>query len=163
MRCTADPAMIRACGLAALVALGSGCATTNTALRQELAKSNTQTVLAFEETVYNKHEVQEGFEHNVGPVYQQHNPGTADGRDAAMRALTQLLARFPNSRLTVRRTIAQGNLVAVQLSWSPDPAPDRAVERVDIYRLEGGRIVEHWEVSQPPAAGSANGNSNPTL
>ena len=149
--------MMRACAFSALFACAAGCATSTSALRQELATSNTQTVLAFEETIYNKHQVQEGFEHYVGPVYRQHDPQVPDGRDAAIRALTQLLARFPSSRLTVRRTIAQGNLVAVQLSWLPEP--NRAVERVDIYRLEDGRIVEYWEVSQSAQAASANGSS----
>jgi predicted SnoaL-like aldol condensation-catalyzing enzyme len=149
-------AVMRACAFGALVACAAGCAT-NTALTQELAKSNTQTVLAFEETIYNKHQVQEGFEHYVGPVYRQHDPQVADGRDAAIRALTQLVARFPSSRLTVRRTIAQGNLVAVQLSWLPEP--NRAIERVDIYRVEDGRIVEHWEVSQSGQAAPANASS----
>ena len=136
----------------------AGCAGSTALLRQELAKSNTQTVLAFEETVYNKHEVQEGFEHYVGTTYQQHDVASAQSKDAAMRALTQMVGRFPNSHLTVRRTIAQGNMVAVQLQWSPELQQVSSVERVDIYRLENGRIVERWEVAQntPTAGGSSS-------
>jgi predicted SnoaL-like aldol condensation-catalyzing enzyme len=120
--------------------------------------SNTQTVLAFEETVYNKHEVREGFEHYVGPIYREHDPRIADGKEPAIRTLTQLVALFPGSRVTIRRTIAQGNLVAVQLLWMQQPEQSGGIVRVDIYRLENARIVEHWDVAQQMPATSANGN-----
>lgn len=121
--------------------------------------NNTQTVLAFEETVYNKHEVREGFEHYVGPIYREHDPRIADGKEPAISTLSQLVARFPGSRVSVRRTIAQGNLVAVQLLWTQQPEQPGAVVRVDIYRLENARIVEHWDVAQELPTTSANGNS----
>jgi predicted SnoaL-like aldol condensation-catalyzing enzyme len=148
---------IGAVGFGVVLVTMSGCATSNASLRQELIKTNTQTVLAFEETVYNKHQVQEGFAHYVGAVYRRHDVSVPDGRDAAMKALTELLLRYPNSRLMVRRTIAQGNLVAVHLVWMPQADQVRSVERVDLYRLEAGRIVEYWEVSQetPGAGGRA--------
>jgi predicted SnoaL-like aldol condensation-catalyzing enzyme len=136
----------------------AGCASSTAALRQELAMSNTQTVLAFEETVYNKHEVREGFEHYVGPIYREHDARINDGKDSAIRALNQLVSDFPSSRVTVRRTIAQGNLVAVHLLWTSQSQPTREMVRVDIYRLENGRIVEHWDVAQEAPAMSANGN-----
>lgn len=135
--------------LSALVAGASGCAASTAALRQEQAKTNTQTVLAFEETVYNKHQVQEGFAHYVGMRYREHDARLGgEGRESAIRALSRLVGSYPSSRVAVERTVAQGNLVAVQLSWSPQPPPARAVPRVDIYRLEDGRIVEHWAVAQ---------------
>jgi len=134
--------------LSALVAGASGCASV-AVLRQEEAKTNTQTVLAFEETIYNKHQVQEAFAHYVGQMYREHDARLGDGRrEGAMRALTQLAAAYPGSRVTVQRTIAQGNMVAVQLIWNAQPPPARGVARVDIYRLEDGRIVEHWAVAQ---------------
>jgi predicted SnoaL-like aldol condensation-catalyzing enzyme len=142
-KCTAT----RALALAAFAAAVSGCAASTAALMQERAKSNTQTVLAFEETVFNKHQVQEGFEHYVGPIYREHDPHGADGRDAAIHALTQLITQYPNSRVTVARTIAQGNLVAVQLVWTLQAAPQTSA-RIDVYRLEEGRITEHWDVTE---------------
>jgi predicted SnoaL-like aldol condensation-catalyzing enzyme len=126
----------------------SGCAASTAALRQEQAKTNTQTVLAFEETVYNKHQVQEGFAHYVAPVYREHDRPLGDGRETAIRALSQLVGAHPSSRVMVQRTIAQGSLVAVQLTWGAESPPARPIARVDIYRLEEGRIVEHWAVAQ---------------
>ena len=136
--------------LSAVVAATSGCAASTAALRQEEAKTNTQTVLAFEETVYNKHQVQEGFAHYVGQMYREHDARLGEGRDTAIRALTQLVSSYPASRVNVQRTIAQGNMVAVQLMWNAEAPPARGIARVDIYRLEVGRIVEHWDVAQEP-------------
>jgi len=126
----------------------SGCATT-AVFEQELAKTNTQTVLAFEETVFNKHEVKEAFGHYVGPTFRQHDPQRPDGRAAAMAAYQNLVTHvFPNSRLSVQRTVAQGNLVAAQGLWERNPGRSPGVAEVDIYRLENGRIIEHWNVAQ---------------
>ena len=139
----------RAVGVCGAVVMASGCAT-SAVFEQELAKTNTQTVLAFEETVFNKHEVTTAFNHYVGPQFKQHDPALADGKAAALAAYDRLVTKvFPRSRLTVQRTIAQGNLVATQVLWEQDPLQSRRVAEVDIYRLENGRIVEHWNVAQP--------------
>lgn len=141
--------------LGAVFAGISGCAASTAVLRQEEAKTNTQTVLAFEETVYNKHQVQAGFEHYVGPVYREHDARLGDGRESAIRALSQLVSADPASHVNVQRTIAQGNLVAVHLIWTAQASPARGIARVDIYRLEEGRIVEHWAIAQEPLPISA--------
>ena len=62
-------------GLLSLWCLGAaltaaGCAVPGAVIRAEVAHTNTQTVLAFEETVFNKHQVKEGFERYVGPSYK---------------------------------------------------------------------------------------------
>lgn len=136
--------------MSALAVAVTGCASSTAVLRQEQAKTNTQSVLAFEETIYNKHQVEEGFAHYVGQMYREHDARLGEGRDSALRALTKLVKSYPDSRATVERTIAQRNLVAVQLIWSAQLPSVRAVSRVDIYRLEEGRIIEHWAVAQEP-------------
>jgi len=134
----------------------SGCATT-AVLDQELAKTNTQTVLAFEETVFNKHEVGQAFAHYVGPTFRQHDPPLPGGRNAAMAAYQNVVTHaYPNSRLNVQRTVAQGNLVAAQGLWERDPGRVPTIAEVDIYRLENGRIVEHWNVAQERPAQAAS-------
>jgi predicted SnoaL-like aldol condensation-catalyzing enzyme len=151
-------------GLLSLWCLGAaltaaGCAVPGAVIRAEVAHTNTQTVLAFEETVFNKHQVKEGFERYVGPSYKQHDPLLADGRDGAIKALSYVMSKmFPNSRVVVKRTVAQDDLVAAHVFWNQKPGETRGVAMVDIYRLENGKIVERWGVVQdvPEKAASDN-------
>ena len=138
----------------------TGCATSRFLIDAELARTNTHTVLAFEETVFNKHQVKEGFERYVGPSFKQHSPTLPDDKDAAIKALSYLLTNvFPDSRIVVERTVAQGDLVAVQVFWNQRPGQSRGVAMVDIYRLENGKIVEHWSVAQDVPEKAAHNSS----
>jgi predicted SnoaL-like aldol condensation-catalyzing enzyme len=142
--------------MAGIAAAASGCATSRFLIDAETVRTNTHTVLAFEETVYNKHQVREGFERYVGPGFRQHGENLPDDRDAAIGVLTHLLgSEYPASRLTVERTVAQGDLVAVQVLWQRRPAEAGAVARIDIFRLQDSRIVERWDVAQQSAPGPA--------
>ena len=55
-----------------------------------------------------------------------------------------------NSQLYMdfKRIIAEGNLVAFHNHLKPNPQ-DRGVAVVDIFRVEDGKLVEHWDVIQP--------------
>ena len=150
--------------LAALIALGllPSCAS-NGALRALRAQQNTAVVLAFLDTVFNKHEVEQAFRLYVGGSYKQHNPHVADGIDGAVRALTEYTHELhPELRQEVKRTVAQGDLVAVHSRYVPTSADrDRGSGQaaVDIFRVEHGKIVEHWDVLQDIPEKSANDNS----
>ena len=139
------------------------CATPGTALRAARAQQNTAVVLAFLDTVFNKHEVAQAFKLYVGPSYRQHNPQVADGVDGAVAALTRLTHEiYPALRQEVKRTLAQGNLVAVHARYTHSATERDAglgAAVVDIFRLENGRIVEHWDVTQTIPDKSANDNS----
>jgi predicted SnoaL-like aldol condensation-catalyzing enzyme len=151
--CSTRTASLARAALAALslVLLLSAAGCANLAvMEQELSKTNTQTELAFEETAFNKHNVDEAFAHYVGPGFLQHETALAgalpDDRNGALRAYRVLLEqRFPRSRLSVERTIAQRDMVATQSLWTRAPRT-HAIAVVDIYRVRDGRIVEHWAV-----------------
>jgi predicted SnoaL-like aldol condensation-catalyzing enzyme len=131
-----------------VAAATGGCATSRFLLDAEIVRTNTHTVLAFEETVFNKHHVREAFERYVGPGFRQHSALLPDDRDATISVLSHLLgSEYPASRLTVERTVAQGDLVAVQVLWKQGPG-DAGVAKIDIFRLQDSRIVEHWDVAQ---------------
>ena len=151
-------------GLLALVA-GTlvACTTTGAVSRAAVAQQNTAVVLAYLDTVFNKHEVEQAFKLYVAPQYRQHNPTIADGNAAAMQALTHYTHElFPEIRQEVKRTVAQGDLVAVHSRYfkhASDRDSGQGQAAVDIYRLEHGKIVEHWDVVQDIPAKSANDNS----
>ncbi|AHE55114.1 nuclear transport factor 2 family protein [Sphingomonas sanxanigenens] len=115
-------------------------------------EDNRVTITAFVERFYRDRDVAGAFAAHVEPDYIQHNPGLPDGRQAAVDALAPMFARA-GSRFEVRHLLVDGDLALVHLFGQGDPAtPGAAV--ADIYRLQKGRIVEHWDVLQPIAAGS---------
>jgi predicted SnoaL-like aldol condensation-catalyzing enzyme len=149
--------------LALLTGVLAACATTGAVSRAAVAQQNTAVVLAFLDTVFNKHEVEQAFKLYVAPVYRQHNPMIADGNAAAMQALTHYTHElYPELRQEVKRTVAQGDLVAVHSRYYKhvsDRDGGQGQAAVDIFRLEHGKIVEHWDVMQDIPAKSANDNT----
>jgi predicted SnoaL-like aldol condensation-catalyzing enzyme len=151
-------------GLVLIVAAAlAACATTGAATRSAAAQQNTAVVLAFLDTVYNKHEVAQAFRLYVAPQYQQHRRGAPEGNEAAIQALTRMTHdQYPGIRQDVKRTIAQGDLVAVHSRYIRNQADHDSGDgeaAVDIFRLEHNRIVEHWDVVEDAAAVSTNDNA----
>lgn len=53
--------------------------------------------------------------------------------------------------------LADGDLVMLHVH-SQDKPGDLGVAVVDIFRVQDGKIAEHWDVIQPVPAKDANGN-----
>ncbi len=77
------------------------------------------------------------------PDYVQHNPDIPQGRDA----LQALVAALPQDvHYEPGLMVAEGDLVAIHgriRGWAEKP---QVV--VDIFRIENGRLAEHWDVLQ---------------
>lgn len=102
----------------------------------------------------------EGARRFFGPAgYIQHNPGVPSGpAEGFVAALTAYFAQFPEWRTEIKRVIADGDLVAVHhhVRRTPD---DRGMAVVDIFRVEGEFLVEHWDVIQEVPAEARNDNT----
>jgi predicted SnoaL-like aldol condensation-catalyzing enzyme len=116
-----------------------------------------QVVTKFMTQFYVDKRVREAFETWVDPSYIQHNPLAETGRDAAINFLEPFFATHPDVHYTIARIIADGNLVAVH-SHGVFAAGDRGIAIVDILRVEGCKVMEHWDVVQPVPEKSANTN-----
>jgi predicted SnoaL-like aldol condensation-catalyzing enzyme len=93
----------------------------------------------------------------LGSGYKQHNPTAADGAEGLRGFIVFLKARYPNQRGDIKRVIAEGDLVVLHVhSTRGDGTPGRAI--VDIFRIENGKVVEHWDVIQDIPAEAANQN-----
>jgi len=141
----------------------AGCASTSATMRSAAAQQNTAIVLAFLDTVYNKHEVDQAFRLYVAPNYTQHRRGSPIGNEATIQALTRMTHEtYPEIRQDVKRTVAQGDLVAVHSLYvrnqaDRDSTGGRAA--VDIFRLEHNHIVEHWDVGEDAPASATGDNA----
>lgn len=109
---------------------------------------NKENALAFYEMVFNQHKLQEASDKYIGKEYLQHNPGVADGKQAFIDAFAPFLKEHPKSKATVKRVIAEGDLVALHVHSQLNDE-DRGEAVVDIFRFDkDGKIVEHWDVIQ---------------
>ncbi|MBX3492105.1 MAG: nuclear transport factor 2 family protein [Parvibaculum sp.] len=82
--------------------------------------------------------------------YIQHNPGIPQGRDA-LQGLVEALS--PSVCYEPGLIVAEGDLVAIHgriRGWAEKP---QVV--VDIFRVEGGKLIEHWDVLQNEVAATA--------
>jgi predicted SnoaL-like aldol condensation-catalyzing enzyme len=120
--------------------------------------TNKRIAADFLDTMFNRHAVDEGIERYVGNTYRQHNPGVPDGVEGFRAYFHRFFAEFPESGLEIKRLLCEGDLVTVHLHWWKD-AGDPGSAVMDIFRLETGRIVEHWDVVQPIPGAPANQNS----
>jgi predicted SnoaL-like aldol condensation-catalyzing enzyme len=94
-------------------------------------------------------------EQYFGANYRQHNPIIPDGPSAIANMIPTLTSLTYEPGMAV----ADGNLVMVHgryTGWGPKP-----LVAIDIFRLEDGKVVEHWDVMQEEvaAANTASGNA----
>lgn len=95
---------------------------------------------------------------NFGPRYIQHNPGAADGPEGFKAFIGFLKEKFPDYRSTIKRVLADGDYVILHVHNVPTPGA-RGAAIMDIFRLENGKVVEHWDVRQDVPEKSANTNT----
>ena len=121
--------------------------------QEEINKKN---VIAFYEKAINEKDF-EAAAHYLGPRYIQHNPLAADGPEGLKKFLAFLREKFPQSHSEIKRVFAEGDFVILHVHsvWEPGTR-GRAI--VDVFRLENGKIVEHWDVGQDIPEKSANAN-----
>lgn len=114
---------------------------------------NRELMTDFARIFYTERDPRGAFARYVTPGYIQHNPGLPDGPEAAVDGLEPKF-RAEGARFEIQRILVDGDLAVVHVKASRPGAPDTAV--ADFYRIEDGRIVEHWDVLQAVPASSAN-------
>ncbi len=89
--------------------------------------------------------------------YAQHNPMIADGLEGIVAAVEALTAQDNMFQYTdIHAVLGQGNFV---LTVSEGQWNGTTNAFYDLFRMEDGMIVEHWDVIQPvPTTGLANTN-----
>ncbi len=92
-----------------------------------------------------------------GPRYIQHNPTAPDGIAGFEKFLAFLREKFPASHSEIKRVFADGDYVILHVHAVREPGT-RGAAIVDIFRLENGKIVEHWDVRQEVPEKAANDN-----
>jgi len=94
----------------------------------------------------------------MGDSYRQHAPYAADGHDGVRNWIAGFKQAFPNHRYEVKRVVAEGDMVVLHLHGMNGPNP-HGESVVDIFRIENGKVVEHWDIIQPIPETADNANS----
>ena len=117
---------------------------------------NKRNVIEFYDLAINKKDFAAASKY-LGPRYIQHNPTAPDGAEVLKGFIEFLRAKFPESRSEVKRAFVDGDYVILHVHSVREPGTrGRAI--VDIFRLENGKVVEHWDVIQDIPEKTANAN-----
>lgn len=119
-------------------------------------EENKKIVAAFYDAAVNQKDFEKASQY-LGARYIQHNPLAADGREGFKGFITFLKDKFPNNRSEIKRIFADGDYVIVHVHAVREPGT-RGNAIVDIFKLENGKVVEHWDVIQPIPEKAANDN-----
>ena len=118
--------------------------------------ANKKTVVDFYEKTINQKDFDAASRY-LGTRYIQHNPVAPDGAEGLKGFIGFLKSKFPDSKSEIKRVFAEGDYVILHVHAVREPGTrGRAI--VDIFRLENGKIVEHWDVAQDIPEKSANSN-----
>jgi len=110
--------------------------------------ANRELVLRMQRMLFEEHRVDEAIDRCFDAArYAQHAPGAPDGVEFIRAGFKRRFREHPQAASCLQHVIADGDLVLIhrRSRLAPD-APLRLV--CDIFRLEDGRIVEHWDVTQ---------------
>jgi len=95
----------------------------------------------------------EAFDRYVSPAFIEHNPNLPDGPAGARAFLSR--PEYMAGGRTIERMAVDGDLVFVHMR-SVNPETQGVTAVVDIFRLQDGKIVEHWDVVQRAPETSRN-------
>ena len=135
------------------LSLASGTAIAGSAQEE----ANRKAVLAFYEKGLNEKDAESALAY-VGDRYVQHNPNAADGPEGFRKFIGFLREKFPNSHSEIKRSFVDGDYVILHVNAVREPGT-KGNAIVDIFKLENGKIVEHWDVIQPVPENPANNNT----
>jgi len=121
-------------------------------------ESNKATVREFYDLAFNQRQPAEAVAKHVGNYYRQHNPGAADGPEAFVEFVSAFSDAYPGLNVEFRRLVAENDLVAVHSRLVREPN-DRGLAVMDLFRLEDGKIVEHWDTVQEIPEKALNDNT----
>jgi len=155
-----------------LAALGALCLLSTTQARADEDRAalarNKALAVGFIDTLFNRHDARAAYEKYASPRFHHHaqwaGPGTPEEIVAHDIEAGARMSNGGKSKREIKQVVAEGDLVVVhsQASGNADDGqeiqnpkkgnqkgPKTGEEIVDIFRVENGKLAEHWEVSQP--------------
>lgn len=98
-----------------------------------------------------------GVDEYISKDFLQHNPTTPDGPEG-VKVLVQMLTSqgVPKQKIVFKHVVADGDIVFLHSRYE---MAGKEWRFIDIYRIENGKLAEHWDaMMQMP---DSRGNNNP--
>ena len=118
---------------------------------QEL--KNADLVRDFVQHLMNDHDFDYVMEKFGKNSYTQHNRGMTDGITGVLNTVRDLAKRFPDYTYDVKHIYVDGEYVIFHshatLNKKHRGNPNKGFNIKDTWRVENGKIVEHWDAIQP--------------
>lgn len=113
---------------------------------------NVRIICGFIEDLMIEHDVEKVLSEYGNSAYTQHNRNVPDGMEGIAEYVGNFAKQFPEFTYDVKRIIADGDYVVFH-SHATIKKKDRGNDQkgmniTDTWRLEDGKIVEHWDSIQ---------------
>jgi predicted SnoaL-like aldol condensation-catalyzing enzyme len=121
------------------------------------SESNKKLVESFVKAVFMDHDMS-SLDRYMTDGYVQHNPDVPQGKAGFREFFETTFSAMPDFRYTVKRIVANGDQVWVYSTtsathtggpWLDVPPTGNVLhfDVVDMFRVEDGRVAEHWDVA----------------
>jgi predicted SnoaL-like aldol condensation-catalyzing enzyme len=122
----------------------------------EQEERNRKLVLDFYENVIGKRQFERWPEY-LRPDYIQHKPSIADGPRGVIDFMRANYERYPKHIPEIVRSFVDGDYVILHVRVNMQPF-NQDIAVMDIFRVAGGKLAEHWDVDQPVPTEMAHSN-----
>jgi predicted SnoaL-like aldol condensation-catalyzing enzyme len=124
----------------------------------EILETNKKTVVDFYQRALFDGDVDTAIRLYGGKTYTQHTPFAADGFDGLRNFVKWIAKNYPNARGEIKRVFADGDYVLLHSHFTGFLG-ENGDAIIDIFRVEDGKVVEHWDVIQAIPKTSLNENT----
>lgn len=125
-------------------------------MQASMAKSHKEAATSFLQLVA-AGKVGEAYQCYIDPTFRHHNPFFQGDADSLRIGMEENAAKNPDKVLEVKHVLEDGDLVAVHSRVRQNP-DDRGAAVVHIFRFQGDRVVELWDMGQLVPENSPNEN-----
>jgi len=119
---------------------------------QQKAETNKKLVADMYQQLFGDKDIS-AIDKYIADGYIQHNPALPDGKEALKQGASQWFKGAPKEKVDIQHLNAEGDFVYIHTKSKMGP---KTFSIIDIFRIENGKIAEHWDVIQEVPEKSAN-------